>query len=98
MTNLGSKFAVKRTQSCYLNVPVNKGIQPSRNYVQTASGKTGYVTVPNRSQKILEQSYKVKPKTLNQTPPLDLKTEPMRSLKSCVLTEMISLNKQRNRQ
>ena len=38
----------------------------------------------------------VGPKTLSKTPPLGLKTEPMRSLKGPLYVEMVALNKLRN--
>ena len=93
-TNLSTNEGMKRTKSCYTNI-LNKtrgeqqGIQPNTNYVKTNSGKTGYVSVPNKSQKILSQAYKVESKTLTHQGPLDLKTEPMKSLKGCVYTEMV---------
>ena len=70
---------------------------PNTNFVKTNAGKTGYASVPNRSQKILERAYKVESKTLSKQPPLDLKTEPMRSLKGPIFTEMVYLHKQKNR-
>lgn len=99
-TNLGSTQGVQRTQSCYLNVfnkKSAKSIMPNTQYVQTNAGKTGYVSVPNKSQKILQQAYKVESKTLTKQNPLGMSTEPMRSLKGCILNEMIHLHKQKNR-
>lgn len=100
MTNVGSEQAIQKTRSCYLNVATkstSKDILPNTQYVQTNAGRTGYVSVPNKSQKILERAYKVESKTLNHPQPLDLKTEPMRSLKGCVYNEMVHLHKQKNR-
>ena len=60
---------MKRTQSCYTNVlnrQATKAIMPNTHYVQTNAGKTGYASVPNKSQKILEKAYKVDSKTLTK--------------------------------
>jgi len=99
-TNLGSDEAAKRTKSCYMNVFSKgsaKAVMPNTQYVTTNAGKTGYVSVPNKSQKILEKAYKVQSKTLTRQDPLGLMTEPMRSLKGPLLTEMVQLHKQKNR-
>lgn len=63
-TNIGCDRGVKRTQSCYLNAnnrKSSKGIVPNTQYVQTASGRTGYAAIPNMSQKILEKAIKEEP-------------------------------------
>lgn len=70
---------------------------PNTNYLKTNAGKTGYASIPNKSQKILEQAYVEEPQTLKKQTPLGHKTEPMRSLKGPLLTEQIAFHKQNNR-
>ena len=101
-TNIGNQMAIKRTQSCYLNSftkkpTASRNVLPNTQYVQTSSGRTSYVTVPNRSKKILQKATNEEPLILTRQDPLGLMTEPMRSLKGPLLTEMIFLNKQKNR-
>ena len=61
-TNMNSNQAMARTVSTYIsNAHGRRGgsakpIQPDRNYIKTNSGKTGVVSVPNKSQKILESA------------------------------------------
>ena len=55
-TNMNSQPAMQRTVSAYINnnnakrrAGSAKPIQPDRNYIKTNSGKTGYVSYPNKS-------------------------------------------------
>ena len=86
-TNMNSDQAMARTVGTYISnahgrkrVGSAKPIQPDRNYIKTNSGKTGVVSIPNKSQRILESAGQVKSKILSKTKPLDLETKPLAGL------------------
>lgn len=90
---MGTEEAVKRTQSCYINTfskQASKQVLPNTSYLKTNAGKTGYVSIPNKSQKILAQAYVEEPQSLKKQSILGHKTEPMRSLKGPLLTEQLA--------
>ena len=89
-----------RTQSCYSNVLHEKDLQDvikSSAFVHSNAGTTGYPSVPNKSHKILRNKAREPSKILDKIEPLYLKTKPMRDLSGCIYSEMVNLDKQRNK-
>ena len=86
-TNMNSDQAMARTVGTYTSNAHGrkrggsaKPIHPNLNYIKTNSGKTGVVSIPNKSQKILENAGRVKSKILSKIKPLDLETKPLAGL------------------
>lgn len=59
------------------------------NYMRASTGKTSYVTYPNKSMKIIANSKKQRSKILNKLDPLELNDKPVGGLSGPILNQMV---------
>ena len=80
-TNFSSSKEVKRTESCYLSsIKESRPSKIEQRFMHTSASLTGIATVPNRSQKIIDQLSKVEPDTISRPIPFNHPSEPVRHL------------------